>query len=72
MSEPDLSFIAEQLARVLAELRTLPAMRDELRLLRQEFQLMREQMRIQGAAIDRLDDTIRMNVLDRLSALEQK
>jgi hypothetical protein len=67
--EITLVFIARQLERVLAEQR---GMRLDLRSLRDEFGLLREQVRIQGTTIARLDDTLTMNVLDRLQALEDR
>lgn len=78
MPDPDLNFIAQQLANVLAEQRgiraelaTLPAIRDELTSLRGEIGLVREEVRLVRGAVARLDDTIRMNVLPRLQALEE-
>jgi hypothetical protein len=77
MIEVSLEFIAQQLDRVLAEQRivqnhlagvhdqltTLPSIRDELT-------LQREMLRIHGSAIARLNDTITMDILDRLRTLE--
>lgn len=77
MPEVNLEFIAQQLERALAEQRlmrnqlagvhdqltTLPSIRDELT-------LQREQLRIHNSAIARLNDTITMNILDRLRTLE--
>jgi hypothetical protein len=47
-------------------------MRFDLRSLRDELGLLREQVRIQATTLARLDDTITMNVLDRLQVLEEK
>jgi hypothetical protein len=72
MPEIDLNFIARQMANILTELRSV---RDEvraLRFMREEISLLREETRIATAMIRRLDDTISMNVLDRLQALENK
>jgi hypothetical protein len=69
MAEITLDFLGQQMARVLAGQRE---MRLDLRSLRDEFGLLREQVRIQAATIARLDDTITMNVLDRLQALEDR
>jgi hypothetical protein len=72
--EITLEFIARQLDRVLSEQRglrlDLRLLRDDLHSLRDEFGLLREQVRIQGTRIARLDETLTMNVLDRLQALE--
>ena len=79
MAEVDLNFLAHQLERVLAEQRimrnqlagihdqliTLPSIRDELT-------LQREILRIHGSAIGRLNDTITMDILDRLRTLETR
>jgi hypothetical protein len=62
MTEPDLAFISRQLERVLLELRHV----------RNEMRLLRDQVQIQGGAIERLDDTIRMDVLERLRQLENR
>jgi hypothetical protein len=62
MTEPDLAFISRQLERVLLELRHM----------RNEMRLLRDQVQIQGGAIERLDDTIRMDVLERLRQLENR
>ena len=56
----DLNFIARQLERLLAETRST---RDEIRLIRDELFIMH-------GKLNRLDDTLTMNVLDRLRALE--
>jgi hypothetical protein len=69
MVEITLDFLGQQIARVLAGQRE---MRLDLRSLRDEFGLLREQVRIQAATIARLDDTLTMNVLDRLRALEDR
>jgi hypothetical protein len=77
MTEVSLEFIAHQLDRLLAEQRimrnqlagvhdqltTLPSIRDEL-------SLQREQLRMHGSAIARLNDTVTMDILDRLRTLE--
>ena len=74
MPDVSLDFIARQLGHVLAEQRgirdELRGVRLDLRSLREEFSLLREQVRLHGDAIKRLDDTITMNVLDRLQILE--
>jgi hypothetical protein len=67
--EITLAFIARQLERMLTEQR---GMRLDLRSLRDELGLLREQVRIQATTLARLDDTITMNVLDRLQVLEEK
>jgi hypothetical protein len=79
MPEPDLTLIARTLERLLGEMRTmreqlaaLPSLRDEVRLLREEGHLLREEVRLARADIARLDDTVRMNVLERLQALEHR
>jgi hypothetical protein len=65
-----LEFLSRQSARILSELRdmrlllaTLPGIRDEIGLLREEVRLTR-------AHVARLDDTITINVLDRIQKLE--
>jgi hypothetical protein len=77
MTEVDLNFLAHQLERALAEQRimrnqlasvhdqltTLPSIRDELT-------LQREQLRMHGSTIARLNDTVTMDILDRLRKLE--
>ena len=77
MPEVSLEFIAHQIDRVLAEQRimrnqlagvhdqltTLPSIRDELT-------LQREQLRMHGSTIARLNDTVTMDILDRLRRLE--
>jgi hypothetical protein len=72
--EITLPFIARQLERMLTEQRgmrlDLRSLRDDLHSLRDEFGLLREQVRIQATTLARLNDTITMNVLDRLQALE--
>jgi len=84
MTDVSLEFIAQQLERMQSEQRlmrnqiagihdqltTLPSIRDELSGIRTELTLHREQIRIQGTAIARLNDTITMDVLDRLRTLE--
>lgn len=74
MADVDLTFLAEQMARMLSEQRAvrdeLRGLRLDLRSVRDELGLLREQVRIEGAAVARLDDTISMNVLDRLRRLE--
>lgn len=74
MPDVDLTFLAEQMARMLSEQRAvrdeLRGLRLDLRSVRDELGLLREQVRIEGAAVARLDDTISMNVLDRLRRLE--
>ena len=86
MSEVSLEFIAHQLERMQSEQRimrnqiagihdqltTLPSIRDELSGIRTELTLHRDQIRIQGTAIARLNDTITMDVLERLRALETR
>ena len=86
MTEVNLEFIAHQLERMLTEQRimrnqiasihdqltTLPSIRDELSGIRNELTLHREQLRIQGTAIARLNDTITMDILDRLRTLETR
>jgi len=72
MPEIDLTFIARQLANVINELR---AVRDEVRALRSirdEIGLLREEIRITTAEVRRLNDTVSMNVMDRLQALEAR
>jgi hypothetical protein len=84
MPEVNLEFIAQQLERMQSEQRlirnqlagvhdqltTLPSIRDELSGIRNELTLHREQLRIQGTAIGRLNDTVTMDILDRLRTLE--
>jgi hypothetical protein len=79
VTEVSLEFIAQQVERVLAEQRimrnqiagvhdqltTLPSIRDEL-------SLQREQLRMHGSTIARLNDTVTMDILDRLRALETR
>jgi hypothetical protein len=60
MTEADLGFIARQLERLLTQGREA---RTEMRLLRGEMQIVR-------SSLSRLEDTIAMDVLDRLRALE--
>jgi prefoldin subunit 5 len=60
---PDLDTIASQLDRILAELRVL---RDEVRVLRS----MRDEVRSTRNTLARMEDSITMDVLDRLRALE--
>jgi hypothetical protein len=72
MAEPDLNFIARQNERILIELRGLRGDVRALQSMREEFALLREQVRIQGGIIERLDDTIRHDVLDRLQQLESE
>jgi hypothetical protein len=67
MAEPDLNFIARQLANLIGDVRSL---REELSADRLLLGLLREEVRIATSMIRRLDDTIRMNVMDRLQALE--
>lgn len=75
MAEPDFNLILRQYERILVELRTIRdeqrGMRLDLRSLRDEFGLLREQVRIQGAGITRLEDTMTMNVLERIQKLEE-
>jgi hypothetical protein len=73
----NLEFIARQLDRVLNEQRdmrtllgALSSIRDEQHAQRTELQLLREQVRLARADIARIEDTLTMNVLDRLRALE--
>lgn len=81
MAELDLNFIVRQLANILGEQRagreeirgvqvSLRSIRDEIGILRNEVGLLREEVRITSATVRRLDDTITMNVLDRLQSLE--
>ena len=77
MPDVSLDFIAQQLERMQSELRimrnqlsgvhdqltTLPSIRDELT-------LQREQLRMHGSTIARLNDTVTMDILDRLRTLE--
>lgn len=70
MADIDLNFLAAQQRAILDQLRVLPSIRDELALLRGEFQMLREQVRIQGTGIDRINDTLLNNVLDRIRRLE--
>jgi chromosome segregation ATPase len=77
VTKVSLEFIAQQLERLQSELRivrnqlagvhdqltTLPSIRDELT-------LQREQLRMHGSAIARLNDTVTMDILDRLRTLE--
>jgi len=64
MTEVSLEFIAQQLERVLAEQRII---RNQLA---RELTLQREQLRNQGSTIARLNDTVTMDILDRLRTLE--
>jgi hypothetical protein len=79
VTKVSLEFIAQQLERLQSELRivrnqlagvhdqltTLPSIRDELT-------LQREQLRMHGSAIARLNDTVTMDILDRLRTLETR
>ena len=62
MTEVSLEFIAQQIERVLAEQRQ---QRKDMHFLREEVRLMRGQ-------IARIEDTITMDILDRLRALETR
>ena len=68
--------IGRQLERMLSEQREMRldfrSLRDDLHLFRGEFGLLREQVRIQGVAITRLEDTLTFNVLDRLQSIESR
>jgi hypothetical protein len=75
--EVNLEFIAHQLDRVLTEQRhmrnQLAGIHDQLTVLpsiRDELTLQREQLRMHGSAIARLNDTVTMDILDRLRTLE--
>jgi uncharacterized membrane-anchored protein YhcB (DUF1043 family) len=68
-TEVSLEFIAQQLERVLAEQRL---MRNQLAGLHDELSLQREQLRMHGSAIARLNDTVTMDILDRLRTLETR
>ena len=79
MTEINLEFIAHQLERMQSEQRImrnqLAGIHDQLTVLssiRDELTLQREQIRIQGSAIARLNDTITMDILDRLRTLETR
>ena len=79
MPEVNLEFIAHQVERVLAEQRLMrnqiAGIHDQLTVLpsiRDELTLQREQFRMQGSAIARLNDTITMDILDRLRTLETR
>jgi uncharacterized membrane-anchored protein YhcB (DUF1043 family) len=69
MTEVSLEFIAQQLERVLAEQRL---MRNQLAGVHDELTLQREQLRMHGSAIARLNDTVTMDILDRLRTLEKR
>jgi DNA-binding Xre family transcriptional regulator len=64
VTEVSLEFIAQQIERLLAEQRITQNQ------LARELTLQREQLRMHGSAIARLNDTITMNILDRLRTLE--
>lgn len=70
MPDPDLNFIARQLERVLVELRTLSSDVRSLQSVRDEVRLLREEVRIARSSLARIEDTIAMDVLDRLRVLE--
>ena len=79
MTEVNLEFIAQQIERMQSEQRImrnqLAGIHDQLTVLssiRDELTLQREQIRIQGSAIARLNDTITMDILDRLRTLETR
>jgi hypothetical protein len=79
MTEVSLEFIAQQIERVLAEQRhmrnQIAGIHDQLTMLpgiRDELTLQREQLRIHSSAIARLNDTITMDILDRLRTLETR
>ena len=79
MTEVSLEFIAQQIERMQSEQRImrnqLAGIHDQLTVLssiRDELTLQREQIRIQGSAIARLNDTITMDILDRLRTLETR
>lgn len=61
MSEPDLTFISQQIERVLVGQRDI---RNEMQIIRGEIQNMR-------SALYRIDDAISNDILTRLRALEQ-
>jgi len=69
MTEVSLEFIAQQIERVLTEQRL---MRNQLANVHDELALQREQLRMHGSAIARLNDTITMDILDRLRTLETR
>jgi len=62
MAEIDLTFISKQLERV----------QDELRYLRTDVQLLREESRLTRGQLSRLEDTITMDIMDRIRALETR
>lgn len=62
MTDIDLNFISRQLERVLAGQRDL---RSDMQLLREEVRLIRNQLA-------RIEDTVFMDVLDRLRMLETR
>jgi len=68
----DLNFLARQLASLTAEIRSLRDETRALRAIREDISLLRDELRITTNMVRRLDDTITMNVLDRLQALEQE
>jgi uncharacterized membrane-anchored protein YhcB (DUF1043 family) len=79
MTEVSLEFIAQQLERVLVKQRLMrnqiAGIHDQLTTLssiRDELTLQREQLRMHGSTIARLNDTITMDILDRLRALETR
>jgi hypothetical protein len=78
MADPDLAFISRQIERVLNEQRSmreqlsvLSTIREEQNLMRGEIQLLREQIRVMHSQLARMNDTITMDVMERLSRLEQ-
>lgn len=81
MADIDLNFLSRQLANIIIEQRAMReelrgvqremrTVRDEVGLLRNEVGLLREEIRITSSAVRCLEDTITLNVLDRLQALE--
>lgn len=62
MIDIDLNFISKQLERVLAEQRYF----------RTDVQLLREEVRLVRGQLARIEDTISMDILDRLRTLEAR
>ena len=71
MADVDLNLIAHQYERILRELRDIRTMLASLPSLRDEVRLQGELLRQTRADIARLDDSLTMNVLDRLQKLEE-
>jgi hypothetical protein len=70
MPDPDFNLVARQYERILRELRDIRVMLGLLPSLRDELRLQGEQLRQARVDIARLDDSLTLNVLDRIQKLE--